>query len=300
MEWLKLSNKANAHIIAEGALRDTLLLLFFIFISALPSFAHHRDTLGTGNLTYFVENRGQWNHPFRFQAQMHNAAFFAEPNCFTIALRQTPDQHTEGHFHHAISQQMHAYKVHFVGSNTDVQVSGTNIDPFSGYDNYYYGHDPSRWVSGIPHCKTLYYANLYPGIDMDVQVAQHALKNNFYLSPGAQVSDIVLQYDGVEKLYLSGSNLIIRTSVGELIELAPYAYQETDTGVAEIPARYQLRGNTVRFIVDSYNPALPLTIDISPPTPAPRPTTGEPQPPTTTTKTPTPPASSSASAIPSP
>lgn len=261
MEWLKLSNKANAHITAEGALRDTLLLLFFIFISALPSFAHHRDTLGTGNLTYFVENRGQWNHPFRFQAQMHNAAFFAEPNCFTIALRQTPDQHTEGHFHHAISQQMHAYKVHFAGSNPDVQVSGINIDPFSGYDNYYYGHDPSRWVSGIPHCKTLYYANLYPGIDMDVQVAQHALKNDFYLSPGANVSDIVLQYDGVEKLYLSGSNLIIRTSVGELIELAPYAYQETDTGVAEIPARYQLRGNTVRFILESYNPSLPLTID---------------------------------------
>ena len=62
------------------------------------------------------------------------------------------------------------------------------------------------------------------GGDLDVRVASNALKTNFYVSPKADPSAIVMRYDGAEKLYLSNGNLIIRTSVGELVEIEPYVY----------------------------------------------------------------------------
>ena len=213
-------------------------MLLFIIWGITPLSAHQRDTLGIGGRTYFTENQGQWSAPFLFQAQMHNAAFFAESDCFTIVLRKEPTEtHNPHHFHHQLGHQMHAYKVHFVGCSPQVDVSGRNIDIDGGYDNYYYGHDPNRWATHMPHYGTVYYSDLYPGIDLDVQVATHALKTNFYVAPGADVSDISMLYEGADKLYLSNGNLIIRTSVGELVELEPYAYQETDRPPADLSLR---------------------------------------------------------------
>ena len=258
----KFLNKISFRIANKGALRDTLLLLLLLTNATIPAaHARQRDTLGTGNATHFIANLGQWDDPSLFQAQMHNAALFVERGCLTIALRES-NQHTEGeHFHHAQSQRMHAYKVHFIGANPSVDVNGQDPDPYGGYNNYYYGHNPDRWVTHLSHLRTVYFNSLYPGIDMDIQVAQHALKTNFYLSPGANPDNIILQYEGLEKTYLSNGNLILRTSVGEIVELSPYAYQETDTGRCEITVRYRLLENQVRFIIGDYDTTLPLVID---------------------------------------
>ena len=223
--------------------------------------ARQRDTLGTGSRTHFIANLGQWDAPFLFKAQMNNAALFAESNCLTIALREITPHHEEGHFHHAMSPHMHAYKVYFINSNSSVSVTGQDPDPNGGYDNYYYGHNPDRWVSRLSHYMTVYYNGLYDGIDMDIQAAQHALKTNFYLAPGANPGNIVMVYEGIDKLYLSSGNLVLRTSVGEIVELRPYAYQLTDTGRCEIPARYVVHNNEVRFSLGEYNTQLPLVID---------------------------------------
>lgn len=257
----KLSNNTYKPIVAAECVLKGALLLLLLFIAITPVSARQRDTLGTGSRTYFIQNLGQWKQPFHFQAQMHNAAFFAERDCFTIALREQPPTHQEHNFHHHIGQMMHAYKVHFDGCNPTVDITGQDIDEQGGYDNYYYGHDPSRWVSRLPHYGTVYYHSLYPGIDLDVRVAKNALKTNFYISPGANPANIVMRYDGAEKLYLSNGNLIIRTSVGELVELAPYAYQPTDTGNREIPAQYRIKGTQVTFVLDEYDNTLPLVID---------------------------------------
>ena len=258
----KFSNKVvNTIVHAEGVLRDTLLLLLFCLLIN-PLSANRRDTLGVGGRTYFIENQGQWKAPFRYKAQMHNAALFVEDDCFTVALREAaPSHNQDNHFHHQVGQQMHAYKVRFVGCNAAPGITAHDIDQGGGYDNYYYGHDPRRWVSRLPHYGTIYYSNLYPGIDMDVRVAANALKTNFYVSPSARPTDIVLRYDGADKLYLSNGNLIIRTTVGELVEMAPYAYQETDTGRHEILARYRIKGDEVSFVLDDYDSTLTLVID---------------------------------------
>lgn len=237
---------------------DTLLLLFLALpLSNLQ--ARQRDTLGTGSRIYFVQNLGQWDSPFLFKAEMNRAAFFAESDRFTFVIKSTPSDET-GHPHHH-GGPAHAYRVLFEGCNTHPTVSGQDISPEEGYDNYFLGNQPHRWVTHVPHHKTILYQNLYPGIDMDVRVAQHALKNNFYISPGANPALITMRYEGIDKLYLSSGNLIIRTSVGEIVELSPYAYQDCDTGQCEVDVRFRVQGNRVSFLVGDYNPTLPLVID---------------------------------------
>ena len=256
----RFSNKTTCLITGkEGAIHGTLLLVFLLLLTPIAT-AHirHRDTLGIGERIWFVENQGQWNERVRFCAQMHNAAFFAEEHCFTIAVRETPQRNAV--FHHTLGQRMHAYRVHFVNTTADGPV-GRDIDSESGYDNYYYGHDPARWVSRLPHYQTVYYSALYPGIDMDVRVAEHAMKSNFYVAPGADPSVIAMRYEGQEGLLLSSGNLVIRTSVGDIIEIRPYAYQEGDQGVHEVEATYYLKGDELHIRLGDYDKKLPLVID---------------------------------------
>ncbi|MCQ2273691.1 MAG: gliding motility-associated C-terminal domain-containing protein [Bacteroidales bacterium] len=255
-----LNNIDNLPISAKGVLQDTLLLIFFVL--AIPHCqARHRDTLGVGSSAFFVQNLGQWKGPILYKSNLRNAILYAETNRFTFILHASDPDKEEHTTHPHLPTKSHIYRVAFVDANADVDIQHQDIDPNTGYDNYYYGKDPSRWVTHLPHYTTLLYRNLYPGIDMDVHTATSALKTNFYISPGAHPSTIVMNYDGVEKLYLSGTNLIVRTSVGEVVEMSPYAYQETDTGRTEVAARYQIRGTEVRFVIPNYDTTLPLTID---------------------------------------
>lgn len=258
-----LSKSSNSNttltISNKGVRADTLLLIILLFIS-FPCRAIHRDTLGAGSRTYFVQNLGQWEKPILFKSHTHNAVVYAEKNGLTITLR-TPVADLGQYATPHPPMHRHVYRVRYLGASVDPQVSGQDINPADGYDNYYYGKDPSKWVSHLPHYSMVYYHDLYPGIDMDLRVAQHAMKTNYYVQPGASPSAIVMRYEGADKLYLSNSNLIIRTSVGDIVELKPYAYQETDTGRVEITVRYQVKGDEVRFHISSYDKSLPLIID---------------------------------------
>lgn len=255
----KSSNKkSTVHIVPQkGVLTSTLLLLLSSIIIS-PVAAHQRDTIGVGGRNYFVENMGQWDHPARYEAQMHNAALFVETGGLTVVVRENASQMT--HFHQK-GTKLHAYKVHFVGANAQADIVGEDIDEQGGYDNYYYGHQPEKWVSHLPHYWTVRYNDLYPGIDMDLKAASMALKSNFYVAAGADPTAIVMEYEGLDKMYLSNGNLILRTSVGEFVEMKPYAYQETDTGRHEVAAHYQMKGNEVRFALGDYDTLLPLVID---------------------------------------
>lgn len=238
-------------------------MLLLLLTTAGGSAARQRDTLSVGARTGFIQNLGQWKAPFLFKAELGQATLFAETGGLTFVIKGKGSAAEESlpPYHHQHSTLAHAYKVRFVGSSPQVAVAGQEIDPSEGYDNYYLSNDPKDWKSRVPHHKTLLYQGLYPGIDMDVRVAQHALKTNFYLSAGTDPATISMEYEGVEKLYLASGNLIIRTSVGEIVEASPYAYQQCDTGRCEVAVRYRLAGNRLSFVVGEYDTTRPLVID---------------------------------------
>ena len=207
------------------------LILLTMLLCCNVMARQERDTLGVGTLVTFVENRGQWEQPFRYEAQLHGAAIFLEEGRITVALRERlphpaakvkseKSRETEG-------GRGHAYRMHFVGS-TPVSPEGLNPQPT--HNNYYLGSDPTRWQSHVPAYDAVLYSGLYDNVDLEVYGGSEALKYNFVVHPGGDASQVVIEYEGTDGVSVdSKGNLLVRTSVRDLLELKPYVYQ-VDSG----------------------------------------------------------------------
>ena len=253
--------------------RHTILRIgkFVIFLMAVvslvpPAQAHHRDSVTVSGVE-FVQNDRQWDERVLFKASLHGGAFFAERDGFTIVLLH-PQQLKE--FYAAKLDPSHArssgiidaaaYKVTFAGANPTAQIVGN--DKLTGYDNYYLGNDPSRWSTRVPKYREVRYRNLYDGIDLTLTQAAEHLKYEFTVAPGASPSQVRMDYDGIENLIVSKGDLIVSTSVMQVLEVQPYAYQETADGLREtVPCRYRVNRRRLTFEVGSYDTTRPLVID---------------------------------------
>lgn len=156
----------------------------------------------------------------------------------------------------------HAYTVSFIGANPDVTVIPDK--PLPGYNNYFIGHDPSKWAG---HCRVFQgvtYKNIYPNIDVRYYSDKGLLKYDIIVHPGGNADQIAMRYEGADKLSTKKGQLVVGTSVGEVKELAPYSYLFNEKGRTEINASYSIRnGNTVRFKIADHDPASTLIIDPS-------------------------------------
>ena len=241
----------------KSCLKYILLLALLLSSTTLWS-RTHRDSLGVGPRMFFSENKGQWESQVLFKSDLRVATLFLERDCFTLLLIH-PDcwsQHPmPTHFDR---YRTHAYKVHFVGSEVQ-SVKGD--DKEDTYENYFLGNDPNRWCSGVGVYGTVMYDNLWQGVDMRVYSAQGAMKYDFIVDAGADPSQIALRYEGVDGIRIKDGNLRIKTSVMEVVELAPYAYQLLGDDTVAVEAHYVLKGDEVRMTLGNYDRSLPLVID---------------------------------------
>ena len=73
------------------------------------------------------------------------------------------------------------------------------------------------------------------------------LKYDIILHPNASAKKIKLNYSGQEDVFLKDGNLIVKTSVNEVRELAPYAYQIINEEKVKIDCEFKLKNNVVTF-----------------------------------------------------
>ena len=80
---------------------------------------------------------------------------------------------------------------------------------------------------------------------------QDSLKYEFDVAPGADYRQIQVQYQGAEGLSLDAAgNLHVQTSLGDVVDDAPYVYQEIGGQQVEVSARFDLvDGQSCRFVV---------------------------------------------------
>jgi len=154
----------------------------------------------------------------------------------------------------------HVYEISFLGANP--APLAVPDKPMQTYSNYFIGNDPSKWAS---HCKqytAITYQNVYPNIDVRYYSENGKLKYDFIVHPGGNASQIAMYVDGADGLKIKEGNLLIKTSVQEVKELAPVSYQLTRTGRKEISCNYQVSGNIIHFNMnDPLNPKETLVID---------------------------------------
>ncbi|HEY1200986.1 MAG TPA: PKD domain-containing protein, partial [Niastella sp.] len=161
------------------------------------------------------------------------------------------------------SIRSHAYRVQFIGGATNPQIVPDKV--LSGYSNYIIGNDPSKWTSNVKSCRAVIYKNVYPNIDVRYYSEGGRLKYDIIVNPGGNANDIVMQYDGADKLSIKNSELVIKTSVGDVRELYPYTYQfDKIHGKQETSCAYKMEGkNRVRFKTGDYSKTSTLVIDPS-------------------------------------
>lgn len=240
-------------------MRHTLLFLAF-FLSCPLLFAGQPAGEAPAR---FIQNKGQWPAAVLFSANIPQGWLFAEKTSFTYNFLEPAYFDLEDAGEGAAGPRHYrgqAFKVHFVGANPHARVEGNTKE--AGYFNYFLGKDPARWAAGVPAYQQLRYRELFAGIDLSFYTQGQHLKYDYILAPGGRVADIRMRYEGVQQLALRQGRLYIRTTVNEIVEEKPYAYQLVGGVRKEVPCVFTLQGQEVGFkITGSYNPALPLVID---------------------------------------
>lgn len=249
-------------------MKRAIAITIILLTCCIPTWSRNeRDTLGTGTMVHFVENLGQWDSKVIYEVQLHDAAVFLEQSGITVALREhLPHPHTSGEWKMERKEpgvRGHAYKMHFIGASPTLPLG---YDRRNGYSNYYLGNDPSHWRSNVGSYASVRYQEIYPGVTLELYGGSNALKYNFIVSPGANPSAIVLQYEGVKGISVSREgNLIVKTSVRDVVELKPYVFQEEKGEKSEIKSRWRVEKDNESWRVwielDNYNPSRELVID---------------------------------------
>ncbi len=131
-----------------------------------------------------------------------------------------------------------------------------------GQVNFLLGERPGP-QAGLPMYGSVRYRELYPGIDLVYGGDGRNLKSEFRLAPGADPSVIRMRFAGNSAVAIAADgSLEIDAQGGELREAAPVAYQEQDGKRNAVAARFTIeRDGSVSFIVNGYDPTLPLVID---------------------------------------
>lgn len=211
----------------------------------------------------FTENRGQWDARVQYQCKIPNGTLFLEKSGFTFSLYSSE---ALAHRHHRDGEENgvihgHAFRERFIGSNPNVRIAGDN--PYADYANYYLSNDPSQWATGVKIFGQVKYHQLYPGIDLVMKTrAGELLKYDLMVSAGADASVIKMKYEGLDDIRIKNGELWMKTSVGEVTEQKPYAYQEINGVKTEVTCRFRLQQDEVTFEFPSgYNPQYELVID---------------------------------------
>ena len=133
--------------------------------------------------------------------------------------------------------------------------------------SYFKGGLEGNYAAGIPTHRSLAYAGLWPGIDLEYTAASHQLKYTFTVAPGADPDQIKLAFRSADVTLDDDGQLVVSTPVGSFVDDAPYVYQQIGASRVDVPARYQLdeahagQGQLVTFHLGAYDPNLPLVVD---------------------------------------
>ena len=152
-------------------------------------------------------------------------------------------------------------RMEIVGANPNAGMVG--LEERSGKSHYFLGNDPRKWQTNVPTYGKVQYQGIYSGIDLVFYGNGRKLEYDFVVAPGADPHKINLRFQGAQRLEVDDhGDLVLHASDGSFRLLMPVVYQEVNGLRKEIPGQFELQGESqVGFLVASYDPSSPLTID---------------------------------------
>ncbi len=270
----------------------TLILMFAtlqtIYSNELIDNDNLSDVQITKNLSSmplaFTANIGQWDNKVNFRANAggttmwfaSNGAYYQftrtiksdglktvgqlSPRPDMIDAKDVTLSGVEGLHNQPDSIETMMIKANFVGANTNPKMVG--VDKIDYKCNYFIGNDQSKWATDVPNYTAVMYEQIYDGIDLKYYGNGRQMEYDFIVAPGADFSQIKIQYDGSESVAVNDNGeLVVTTKWGEVIEQCPVVYQIDNNSRISVNGSYKIIGaNSFSFELADYNPALPLEI----------------------------------------
>jgi hypothetical protein len=247
-----------------------ILFMAVLLILADGAFAQPRPQRKT---VRFIENKKQWPREYRFSAdvQAGKIMFASDRVVFSFLEKKiVQNDKQRRNVPHALPMDEagnrifdvngHLYQLIFVNANPHPKIFGEG-DTGTRF-NYFLGNDTSRWASDAASYYNLYYEKIYNGIDLRYYSDKGNMKYEWIVAPQADPGSIVMKYDGVTTLTLQNENLYIETSVNEIWEMKPFAYQVINGRKVPVKCRYDIRNNVVTYSMpEGYDVCEELIID---------------------------------------
>lgn len=220
----------------------------------------------------FIENKNQWPADVHFLAKVNGVTMTVGAgllNYYFLDSKRVDELHHRGHEGHVESTASrspnemiagHKVQVQFVGANKDLTPAPFGKSPV--YHNYFIGNDERKWASRAYGYSGMVYKNIYEGIDLKIYGHGQHVKYDLTVAPGSKPGAITLAYAGAELLALNEGKLVVKTSLGEIYEQKPVAYQIINGTKAYIKCEYVLRENQLSFsFPDNFDACYELVID---------------------------------------
>jgi hypothetical protein len=83
----------------------------------------------------------------------------------------------------------------------------SGADPLTGKVNYFIGNDPAKWITSGPTYARVAYRQVYSGVDLFFYGTERRLEYDFVVAPGADASQIVLEFSAAKPRLDAEGNL---------------------------------------------------------------------------------------------
>lgn len=238
-----------------------LLFVLLISISVMG-----KKKVVTNTRYQFIPNQGQFHENVLFRADLPFGKMFLENNTFTYHFYDGGLLNKLHHSHENVDlsklkMKFHSYKVEFQNANPKPELIPASKAP--NHFNFYLGNNPEKWAANVPAYEEIIYSNLYNKIDLRLYKSENQqLKYDLIIAPGGDPTQVQLNYQGVDSVYVRNGKLYVITSLNENWEEKPEAWQIIDGKKRKVNCKYQLEGNQLTYVFpNGYNPNEELIID---------------------------------------
>jgi gliding motility-associated-like protein len=210
---------------------------------------------------YFTENKGQIaQQHVLFDLSLSTSNVYFEKNGLTFQLLEKDPHDEKTHKHVSTSRKAHVIRQKFIQSQYSGIRKGNTTE---SYYNFIKGNDPSQWVSGVKKYEEIEYTEIYPKINIRYYNKDDQFKYDIIVKPGGDVAHVQFEYEGADRVRIAqNGDLEIETSLGKIIEKAPFTYQNIQGQVIPVKTTFKKQGNRIVFdVLDAYDHSQELIID---------------------------------------
>src|SRR6266481_9028792 len=189
----------------------------------------------------FEVNNGQTADSVRYLSRGPGYTLFLTPTEAVLSLRSSRME-VRGRNQPSPPRKINQARLTmtFAGANPKPEIEG--IDALSSVANYFVGNKPSQWRTSISTYGKVKYNDLYSGVDLVFYGSQKQVEYDFLVKLHADPKVIAISFSGIDSLEIDKEGgLVAHLAGGDVRWEKPFAYQETETGRKEVPAKFVLR-----------------------------------------------------------